>query len=140
MSVETARLAATPLTRAVLREVAQGLDALVNDPACRRAIDLRSLPLSEAERAQLRARLGDGEVEARCDVAGASSVRETSYAGVWWITHYDGAGRPVVERIEVASVPPLLRAHRADVARARERLTRELAPSAGAENDGFAEG
>jgi hydrogenase-1 operon protein HyaF len=114
------------LVEAVLREVVESLAALARDPDFSSAIDLRSLPMPECDRERLRTLLGQGDVEARFEIGGTSSVRETAYAGVWWVTHCNGAGVPLVEQIEVASVPLILRAHPADVAHARDRLWREL--------------
>jgi hypothetical protein len=112
----------TALALAVLRETANLLEALVHDPSFEDAIDLRSLPLADADRAALRALLGEGEVDVRLDVAGETRVRETGFAGVWWETHYAADGAAIVERIVVARVPPVLLAHPSDVVRARDRL------------------
>ena len=57
------------------------------------SIDLRSLPLSDADRAQLEELLGRGEVQAKLDLAGASEVWETTYPGVWWIRHKGAGGQ-----------------------------------------------
>jgi hydrogenase-1 operon protein HyaF len=115
---------------AVLHEVAQALQALVRSPRRSRAIDLNSLPLDEAERAALRARLGRGEVQASVQAAGETRVDETAFAGVWWVQHAGADGRPLQEQIVVARVPPLLPAHRDDIAAAAGRLGAVLAAGA----------
>jgi hypothetical protein len=121
----------TALAIAVLREVASLLEALVHDPSFQDAIDLRSLPLADADRTALRTLLGDGEVDVRLDVAGQTRVRETAFAGAWWETHYAADGAAIVERIVVARVPPVLLAHPADVVRARDRLGGLVAQATG---------
>lgn len=90
------------------------------------AIDLRSMPLTGADRAQLEALLGKGEVSAHLDVLGASDVWETGYSGVWWVRHM-GAGDTVSsEEIAITPVPEILRAHPADIVAASERLEAAL--------------
>jgi hydrogenase-1 operon protein HyaF len=114
------------LVEAVLQELAMQLEALAGDASFSDAIDLHSLPLDDNAREQLRQRLGRGEVEARLDLAGPSSVVETAYAGLWWVRHADADGRTVFEQIVVARVPPLLLAHGDDIAAAAQRLGAEL--------------
>lgn len=121
---------------AVLHEVAGALQALARSPRRSRIIDLHGLPLDEAERERLRERLGQGEVQARLQAAGETRVDETAFAGVWWVCHADGAGRPVQQQIVVARVPPLLPAHPDDIRAAAGRLAAALgAPSADGAND-----
>lgn len=112
---------------AVLHEVAAALQALARSPRRSRAIDLNSLPLDPAERAALRGRLGQGEVQARLQAAGETRVDETAFAGVWWVRHADADGQALQEQIVVARVPPLLPAHRDDITAAAGRLRAALA-------------
>jgi hydrogenase-1 operon protein HyaF len=112
---------------AVLHEVAASLQALARSPRRSRAIDLNSLPLDTAERAALRNRLGQGEVQARLQAAGETRVDETAFAGVWWVRHADADGQPLQEQIVVARLPPLLPAHRDDITAAAGRLCAALA-------------
>jgi len=114
------------LVAALLREIAGLLAALLHDSSGETAIDLRSLPMSSSEREQLGAFLGRGEIDADCDVAGITSVRETRYAGVWWVVHRAADGSALVEQIVVARVPGLLLAHPADIDAARQNLGRRL--------------
>ena len=72
------------------------------------AIDLRSLPMSEADRAQLREVLGDGEVQASCHAEGISRISETGIPGVWWVEHRNRDGDLIAELLEVAAVPEIL--------------------------------
>ncbi len=112
---------------AVLHEVAKALQALARSPRRSRAIDLNSLPLDDAERAALRDRLGRGEVQAAVQAAGETRVDETAFAGVWWVQHAGADGKVLQEQIVVARVPPLLPAHRDDIAAAAGRLGAALA-------------
>jgi len=119
--------AGSGVAEALLREVARLLDALARDPGYSAAIDLRSLPMQDADLACLRHRLGDGEVEARFDQVGPTRITETAYAGVWWVRHADADDRAVLEQVVVARVPALLLAHPADIDDAAHRLATELA-------------
>jgi hydrogenase-1 operon protein HyaF len=111
---------------ALLYEIADLLAGLVEQGRTG-AIDLRSLPLTPADRAHLRALLGEGEVRAEVQALGTSEVRETSYRGVWWITHRDAAGELSAELIEVTPLPAVLASDADEIADAlaglRARLT-----------------
>ncbi|MEZ5729322.1 MAG: hydrogenase expression/formation C-terminal domain-containing protein [Burkholderiaceae bacterium] len=110
------------MVEAVIAEVAARLERLVADPTYQDAIDIHGLPLDDRQRDVLRERLGQGEVDARLDVAGSSRITETAFAGVWWVSHLDASERPVLEQIVIARVPDLLPAHPADIALAAARL------------------
>ena len=116
-----------PVAEAVLREVGTLLEALARDPMFSDAIDLHSLPLNDAERAQLRRRLGQGEIDAALDLAGPTRISETAYAGVWWVRHADADDRTLLEQIVIARAPALLLAHPSDIADAAALLAAELA-------------
>ncbi|MBX5454933.1 MAG: hydrogenase expression/formation protein [Acidobacteriia bacterium] len=111
----------TGVAQAVLSEIALLLENLAATGQAG-AIDLRSLPLTEADRAELEEHLGRGEVEARLAVVGASEVWETAYAGVWWIRHLGAEGEIASETIAVTRVPEILMTHPADVEAAAARL------------------
>lgn len=113
------------LADAVMREIAVLLERLAETGESG-AIDLRSLPMTEADRAQLKERLGTGEVSARLDVVGVSTVEETAYPGLWWIRHEGADGRVANEQIEATWVPAILAAHPDDVAEGRARLEEAL--------------
>ncbi|MDR3472986.1 MAG: hydrogenase expression/formation C-terminal domain-containing protein [Devosia sp.] len=115
----------TGLASAVLREISQHLHKLAAGGGAE-LIDLRSLPMTDADRAELEERLGHGEVEADLYVSGESLVWETAYAGVWWIRHFGAGGRIASEQIAVVEVPDILVSHRADIARAASRLHDDL--------------
>ncbi len=115
----------TALAQSVLAEISESLARFCKTGESA-AIDLRSLPLSEPERAALDAALGRGGVEAVVSAGGESEIWETSYSGVWWARHLDGTGRVVAERIEITAVPDMLPSHTADIAAAAVRLHIDL--------------
>ncbi|NLH79901.1 MAG: hydrogenase expression/formation protein [Phyllobacteriaceae bacterium] len=110
-----------PLASAVLAEVARAL-SLLAETGEETTIDLRSLPLGPADLEALVERLGDGEVACTLEVAGRSEVRETGYAGVWWIRHFGADDAVAVEEIAVTRIPEILVSHPDDVAHAAKRL------------------
>ncbi|PLX36255.1 MAG: hydrogenase expression/formation protein [Hyphomicrobiales bacterium] len=112
----------TGLAAAILGEIAGHLGRLAEDPSYSDAIDLRSLPMTDADREDLRAALGQGEVGAVVDVGGETRVDESAFAGVWWVEHRGADGRVMAEQIVVARVPDILLAHPADIADAHRRL------------------
>ena len=111
----------TGMARAVLTEIAQRLEALV-DAGESSVIDLRSLPLTDADLVELDEILGHGEVAASIEVIGSTEVRETGYAGVWWVRHLGARGQVAAEEIAVPRVPEILCAQVEDVQLASDRL------------------
>jgi len=104
-----------------LRRVADGNEGTV--------IDLRSLPLAPGEEEHIEALLGEGEVRAEIDVLGPTVIQETSYAGVWLVTHRNTDQTVVVRFVEVTRIPELLKSQEADIERAICRLESKLADS-----------
>jgi hydrogenase-1 operon protein HyaF len=115
----------TGMAFAVLAEIGRLLDHLATTGASG-AIDLRSLPLTAADREHLEALLGRGEIHAELDLAGRSEVWETAYPGAWWIRHCGAGGRVASELIAVCPVPEILAAHPADIRAGARRLSRYL--------------
>lgn len=113
----------TGMTDSILSEIAERLRAFALSGEGT-VIDLRSLPMSNADRDDLEARLGRGEVEVKLHVSGQSDIWETAFAGVWWVRHFDGDGRIAAEELNITSVPDILRAHPDDARTAATRLTR----------------
>lgn len=74
-------------------------------------VDLQSLPLNESDINELADLLGVGEVKATINGIGSSSIRETAYRGIWWVTHYGEDNKVLSELIEVTSVPDILVTH-----------------------------
>lgn len=106
---------------AILREIEALLERLVAGGEAG-AIDLRALPLAPADRELLASELGEGEVSASIQANGLSLVRETAYAGVWWVTHRDENDAVVAEFIEVCAIPEVLKSQQADMSNALARL------------------
>jgi hydrogenase-1 operon protein HyaF len=92
---------------AILVELATLLERLVEQqiPA---AIDLRSLPMSPKERDELEQLLGEGEVQATILAGGLSVLRETRFAGIWWVMHRNAQDELIAEMLEVTYVPQML--------------------------------
>jgi hydrogenase-1 operon protein HyaF len=90
------------------------------------AIDLRSLPLAPGEERRIEEALGVGEVRVELDALGPSTIIETSYPGVWLITHRNTENEVIGRLIEVTRVPALLASQPEDIAAGLERLEREL--------------
>lgn len=116
---------ATGMALSVLTEIHQMLEALAESGQAG-SIDLRSLPLSDADRAELEETLGRGEVQAQMDLAGESEVWETTYPGVWWIRHKGAGGKIATEEISVCRIPEILKTHPVDIEAAAARLEQEL--------------
>ena len=116
---------ATGMALSVLAEIGRMLENLAasGEPGF---IDLRSLPLSDADRAQLEALLGRGEVQLELELAGVSEVWETAYSGVWWIRHRGAGGKIATEEISVCRIPEILISHPVDIEAAAGRLRQEL--------------
>jgi hydrogenase-1 operon protein HyaF len=110
---------------AVLAEIGRLLAALAESGATG-GIDLRSLPLTAADRDQLEDLLGRGEVRAELDLAGPSEVWETTFPGAWWVRHLGADGRVATEVIAICPVPGILAAHPADIRAGAQRLSRYL--------------
>ena len=116
---------ATGMALSVLAEIGRMLEAL-SESGQAGAIDLRSLPLSDVDRAQLEEVLGRGEVRAELDIAGESEVWETTYPGVWWIRHRGAGSKIATEEISVCAIPEILMTHPVDIKAAAGRLREEL--------------
>lgn len=115
----------TGQAEAVLSEVADLLGRLL-ETGEEGSIDLRSLPLSPADRDWLDAKLGSGEVEIVIEAGGRSTLYETAYSGVWKVVHRDTEERVVSEFIEVAYVPAIVQPAAADIENAYEKLQSDL--------------
>ncbi len=111
---------------ALAAEIASLLDRLSIDGGSG-AIDVRSLPMTAADRAQLREFLGTGEVQATIDADGPSTLRETAIPGVWWTEHRNRAGDLLAEQIEVCRIPEILVLAPDELVGAGSRLRERLA-------------
>ena len=115
----------TGMADSLMQEIARLLAALAQtgEPS---AIDLRSLPMTATDRAELEERLGQGDIAAALVVAGRSEVWETRYSGVWWVRHFGADEKIAAERIEITQVPEILLTHADDIAAASARLHADL--------------
>ena len=109
----------------LLHEVRHALTRLleVGEPSC---IDLRALPMGPGDEAALDEILGIGEVAASVSALGSSNVLETSFPGVWVVTHRNEDGQIMSRFIEVAFVPKILASQIPDIQEGCERLKAEL--------------
>jgi hydrogenase-1 operon protein HyaF len=98
-------------------------------------IDLRSIPLAPGEQTAIEQALGEGEVQAVLSALGPSDFRETSYPGVWVVTHYNRDDKIVGKFVEVASIPSLLRSQTEDMAAGLRRLETRLMEDDGSLGD-----
>jgi hydrogenase-1 operon protein HyaF len=111
---------------AILIEIAAQLDRLANggEPS---AIDLRSLPMSPADREQLLKALGPGEVTITLQGDGESTINETGIQGVWWSEYRDRGGELIAGFIEIAQVPTILPVERDQLRRGAQQLRADAA-------------
>ena len=116
----------TGMALSIMAEVARMLEALA-DKGESGSIDLRSLPLTDADRDQLEELMGRGEVKAELEVSGDSTVWETSYPGAWWIRHHGAGGKVSSEEISICPVPAIFSAHPADIEAAVNRIKNAIA-------------
>lgn len=100
----------TGMATALMTELRDHLTRLANENETN-SIDLRSLPMTDADINELADQLGVGEVKATINSIGSSSIRETAYRGIWWITHYGDDGEVLSELIEITRVPEILVTH-----------------------------
>ena len=89
-------------------------------------IDLKRLPLAPGEEERIEAALGAGEVRAQVDALGPTLIQETSYPGVWLITHKNADDVVIARFIEVTYIPEMLRSQQADIDAGIVRLEDEL--------------
>lgn len=113
------------MAHSVLAEVGTLLQSLA-EHGQNGSIDLRSLPLTEADRQELEELLGRGEVSIDLEVAGSSQIWETAYPGAWWIRHRGAGGKISSEEIAVCPVPEILAAHPDDIRAAAVRITQDI--------------
>jgi len=86
------------------------------------AIDLKSLPMAPDEFHGIKKMLGQGEIDLTLELDGPTRIRETAYAGVWWIQHTGKDGRILAEFIEITKFPDFLSAQPDQIADAVRHL------------------
>ena len=115
-----------PLLHEIRHALAQLLEA-----GRETVIDLRGIPLAPGEEAAIERALGEGEVQAALSALGPSEFRETSYPGVWVVTHFNRDDQIVGKFVEVARVPSLLKSQTEDIAAGLQRLEMRLIEGVG---------
>jgi hydrogenase-1 operon protein HyaF len=90
-------------------------------------IDMRALPLAPGEEKRIEEALGEGEVRAELNALGPSVILETSYPGVWLVTHRNTEGEIIGRQIEVTYIPSLLESQPEDIRAGLAGLKNELA-------------
>ena len=111
----------TPL----LHEVKHALKKLIENGECT-VIDLRSIPLAPGEETKILQTLGEGEIHAELDALGKSEIYETTYAGVWVVTHHNDEDATIGRFIEVTTMPEILYSQKEDIDDAFSRLSEKL--------------
>lgn len=109
----------------LLHEIRHALSRLA-DGQPGTVIDLRSLPLAPGEEQQLEAQLGRGEISAELDARGITTIIETSFAGVWLVTHCNEAEEVESKFIEVTRCPDILKTQIDDMEAGLQRLDQHL--------------
>ncbi|WGZ95723.1 MAG: hydrogenase expression/formation C-terminal domain-containing protein [Candidatus Thiothrix putei] len=117
---------ATGNLRPVLHEIRHALSELIAH-GTHGMIDLHSLPFSPQEYAELDEFLGEGEIDLTLNVLGKTRLRESGYAGVWRIEHFDGNDKRIGYFIEIGHVPEILRSQCDDIKEGLAAMTTILA-------------
>jgi hydrogenase-1 operon protein HyaF len=94
-------------TGPLLNEIRHALQRLI-DTGETTIIDLRSIPLTDAEEQSLEQVLGAGEVECTLNTLGKSTIRETGISGVWLVSHYNLDEELLARSIEITTIPAIL--------------------------------
>jgi hydrogenase-1 operon protein HyaF len=102
------------MATALLAELKDYLNRLADDGESN-SIDLHSLPMTDADINELADHLGVGEVKATINSIGSSSIRETAYRGIWWVTHYGDDSQVLSELIEITRIPEILVTHEDEI-------------------------
>ena len=111
--------------RPILNEVLHALDKLLGTNEST-TIDLASLPFGPGELEHLEALLGTGELSAKLDALGTSSIRETAYPGVWWLEHRNAFDEIVGRYLEITRTPEILSSQDADIVAGRAHLEEQF--------------
>lgn len=102
------------------------------------AIDLKSLPMAPDEFHGIKKMLGQGELDLTVEMDGPTRIRETAYAGVWWIQHKGEDGRILAEYIEITRFPDFLSAQPEHIADAVRHLQDRLKEQSKEQSQGAA--
>lgn len=109
----------------ILSEIQYALEELLNTKTRQQnthKIDLRAMPWSVGEEQKLEEILGQGEVKIELNSLGKSIFQETSYSGVWLITHYNEENELISKIVEITYLPDMVLAQQEDIKSALDRL------------------
>ncbi|EIJ32934.1 HupH hydrogenase expression protein [Thiothrix nivea] len=125
---------ATGNLRPVMHEIHHALSGFVTS-GTHGMIDLHSLPFSPQEFAQLDEFLGEGEVDITLNVLGKTRLRESGYAGVWRVEHFDDSGQRIGYFVEIGHTPEILRSQCDDIKEGLATMSTILAMEEGNEDE-----
>jgi hydrogenase-1 operon protein HyaF len=111
----------TGIPRFLLNEIAEHLERFVQTGETH-TIDLKSLPMTEADLNDLNDMLGIGEVRADLAIVGKSEVWETAFNGVWRVRHLGTEDAVAADEIMITAIPDILVTHTEDARGAVKRL------------------
>ena len=98
----------------ILHELRHALQRLRTDHT-EHIIDLSSLPMAAEEYLEIEQLLGHGEIHARLQALGESTISETAIPGIWSIVHMN-ADKAVVGRfLEITDCPAILKTQAQDL-------------------------
>ena len=106
----------------LLHEIRHALERLLNGEDGT-VIDMRSLPLAPGEEKRIEDALGKADL----DALGPTTILETSYPGVWLITHRNTEGEVIGRFIEVTRFPSILESQPEDIRTGLTALGNRLA-------------
>lgn len=125
-AVDASHIDGLTMAKTVLSELHGMLETLI-ETGQGNIVDLRALPPLGTEGYEfLIETLGCGEVTAQIGGFGRSTVQETSYAGIWRVTHHNQDEDILTELIEVCFYPEILKCQQADVVVGKNKLSRFL--------------
>ena len=109
----------------LLHEIAHALRSLVEQGKTT-SIDLRALPMAPGEENRLLNTLGRGEISIQLDALGPSAIHETSFSGVWVVTHYNEQDEIMSRFIEITHCPEIVTTPASDAQQALHQLDQLL--------------
>jgi hydrogenase-1 operon protein HyaF len=113
--------------RPILIELAEAARKYAAD-GTEHSINFSLLPTTDEELAFIDARLGRGPIDILSQAYGKCQVISTATPNVWWVRYYNGMDKLILNSIEVAAVPSVVRAAEEDLRDSAVRLQEILAP------------
>ncbi len=109
----------------VLHEIRHALARLASTGEST-SIDLSAIPFAPGDEAALFGLLGQGEVSAVVNALGETRIEETTYPGVWLVTHRSPQETVLSTQIEITRTPSLLSTPAEDLSDALDALDHYL--------------